>query len=390
MSIYIMSADDDGGKAHAVEQKIRHAIPGLVHIGSLDAIADAISRSAGPIYLLSVAPAQDRGNFSRLLEMAATYRDRVFFILISDEISVADYKALVRTGSADWVSVGAGPQEILDIIAKPRRRGAAELPSGGAAQAKPVAVSFVPSAGGVGNTTLAVEVAVHLKRSKATRDRNICIVDLDFQSSHVCDYLDIDPRLQIQEISSNPDRLDAQLFEIFISRHSSGLHVFAAPRSKFNFCDLNVAALDAFFNMTSLRYDLILIDLPLTWLPWTPQIIFASDGVIVTGMNTIPGLRQTVETLAAVRETAPASSHIAVAVNRCQRRLIGGIARRQHVETVLGRERVFYVGDAPTALESINTGRPMALSKTGGAIGKDVAAIAAFCAELKSSRVVSA
>ena len=91
---------------------------------------------------------------------------------------------------------------------------------------------------------LAVEIGVYLKTNKPTKDRNICIVDLDFQSSHICDHLDIEARFQIDEISSNPERLDSQLFDIFISRHSTGLHVFAAPRRRFDVCNLNLSALD--------------------------------------------------------------------------------------------------------------------------------------------------
>jgi pilus assembly protein CpaE len=262
-----------------------------------------------------------------------------------------------------------------------------EAKPGGSPERAAVAISFVPSAGGVGNTTLVVETGVHLKTGKATRHRNICLVDLDFQSSHVCDYLDIEPRLQIQEISSNPERLDTQLFDIFISRHASGLDVIAAPRTKFEYCDLDVSALDTLFSIASTRYDLILIDLPVTWFAWTPKIIEASDAVLVTGANTVPGLRQTVETLAAIRNIPQAPGRIVIAINRCRRRLLGGIVRRQHVETALGREQVIYVGEEPMALESINTGAPMALNASYRAIRKDIAALAAFCAGATSSRV---
>ena len=404
MAIYIHSADPDAVRGRIVERKIRGAIPALKSVGSIEEALD--SRAGGssePVYLLLVAPSRDRDYFTKLAETAANYRGRIFFVLISDEISASDYKALMRSGYADWVSVAADAQEILDTIARHRRRHEAEH----AGSARPVAISFVPSGGGVGNTTLALEVAIRLKG--AARDRNVCIVDLDFQGSHVCDYLDIEPRLKIQEILANPERLDAQLFDIFISRHTSGLHVFAAPRSKLDFCALNVAALDAFFSLASMRYDLILIDLPATWFAWTDQIVRASDGIMVTGANTIPGLRRTVETVAAVRGAGlPASgqlsavdgkpgpaesratSQIAVAINRCHRGLMGGVVNRHHVESVLGTETVFYVGEEPTALQSINTGIPMGLGKTGGAFGKDIAAIATFCAALKSSRVTSA
>ena len=323
---------------------------------------------------------RDPQRFAEVLKMAESRRDSLYFILLSDELSASDYKALTRTGSADWVSLAADPQEILDIIARHRRTRVAGEGDG----RKAAAVALVPSAGGVGNSTLAVETAVFLKTQKATRDRNICIIDLDFQSSHVCDFLDIEPRLKIQEISSNPERLDEHLFEIFISRHASGLHVFAAPRSRFDTCELDVAALDAFISMAALRYDLMLIDLPLTKYDWTAQLIAASNRVIVTGLNTVPGLRQIAECVADIRAAGQRSSEqVAIAINRCERRLMGGIARRRHVENLLADEKVFYVGYEPTALQSVNTGVPMIQSKASGAWHKEIAAIAAFCGEFK-------
>ena len=399
MAIYLLSAGAEMTRARLVEQRIRRAIPDLSAIADINDISDVVARSSikDPALVLIIAPSRDLTHFTKVVDMASNHGGRVFFVLISDELSASDYKALLRRGDADWVSLDADPQEILDILARHRRRRNADH-AGDASGAKPVAVSFVPSAGGVGNTTLVLETAIKLKTDKATRERRICVVDLDFQRSHVCDYLDLEPRLKIQEIMDSPDRLDDQLFDIFISRHASGLHVFAAPRASWDVCELNVAALDALFNLASLRYELILIDLPVTWFGWTDQVVSASDGVIVTGVNTVPGLRQTVEALKAVRRSrnsalprASASGddfQIAVAMNRCRRRLIGGILHRRHVETVLGDEQVLYVNEEPMALESINTGTPIGLNKSSGAFVKDIAALAAFCRALKSSRVM--
>ena len=399
MAIYLLSAGAEMTRARLVEQRIRRAIPNLSVLADIKALSDAIAQASvnDPAFVLIMAPSRDMGYFTKIAEMTSSHRGRIFFVLISDELSASDYKALLRRGDADWVSVEADPQEILDIFARHRRRRNAEH-VGELNGPKPIAVSFVPSAGGVGNTTLALETGIKLKTDKATRERRICIIDLDFQSSHVCDYLDLEPRLKIQEIMDNPDRLDDQLFDIFISRHASGLHVFAASRGSFDVCDLNVSALDALFNLASSRYELILIDLPVTWFAWTDQVVSASDGVIVTGANTIPGLRQTVETLKAVRNArnsilsraSPpgADLQIAVAMNRCRRRFMGGIRHRRHVETVLGDEHVFYVNEEPMALESINTGTPIGLNKSSGAFARDIAVLAAFCSGLKSSRVM--
>jgi pilus assembly protein CpaE len=386
MPTYMWSAGLDVDKGRAIEHRLRKILPDLVTISSMaEILAGSRRKTSGQDCLLILSPGDDKRALTELIDIASRYRDQFFIILISDDISIGDYKAITRTGAADWVSSNADPQEILDIILRRRARTTAEAKP--TPQKKSVAISFVPCAGGVGNTTLVVETGVHLRMDKATRNRSICLVDLDFQSSNVCDYLDIEPRLQIQEISANPERLDAQLFDIFISRHASGLDVVAAPRSKFEYCDLDVSALDTLFSIASARYDLILIDLPVTWFAWTSKIIAASDAALVTGMNTVPGLRQTANTLTAIRDIPQAPGRIVVAVNRCQRRLVGGIVRRAHVETALGREQVIYIGEEPMALESINTGTPMALHATYRAIRKDIAALAAFCANVMPTRV---
>ena len=129
-----------------------------------------------------------------------------FFIFVSKEISASDYKRLVRHHVADWVSLQGAPEEIEEIIS---REGQTET-TGSAPGAKPIIIAFVPSGGGVGNSTLALEAAVQLKQNKQSRDRRICLLDLDLQTSHVCDYLDIEPRLQMRDIVMTGP-LDAQL-----------------------------------------------------------------------------------------------------------------------------------------------------------------------------------
>jgi pilus assembly protein CpaE len=383
MTTYFLSPDGDTDKVAGLKRQLRAELPELRELSSIEALVEAVSdKAAERSVVLIAASAKDSGLLARVVDLAGRFRDRAYFILISDDIAANDYKRLVRTGGADWVSTSAVPQEVLDILS--RRRPGIESHSG--PRTGPVVVSFAPCAGGVGNTTIAVEVATQLKIGKATRDRKICIVDLDVQSSHVCDHLDIEPRLQIQEIAGSPERLDEQLFDIFISRHDSGLHVIAAPRSKFDACEVGVDALDALFDMISRRYDLVLVDLPVTWFKWTPHVIAASDAVIVTGINTIPGLRQIAETVTAVRDARRPGVDSAIAVNRCGRRMLGGIERRHHIEKVLGREKTFFVGEDPMLVRAINAGTPLAISDPGSKASKEVAALAGYCAAVRSTR----
>jgi pilus assembly protein CpaE len=384
MPVYLWKAGADRGDGSAVEARLRAVIPDLQTVSGIEA-ARSRAAASGYAYVIVTTSNLHQGEFDALVDVAARERSRMFLILISQNISIDDYKRLVQTEGGDWAGINTDFREVADLISRHQARA---LKAAHPTDRKPVVISFVPSAGGVGNTTLAVETGIHLKTDKAISDRKICLIDLDFQSSNVCDYLDIEPRLQVQEISSDPGRLDAQLFEIFISRHASGLDVFAAPRTKFEYCQLDVSALDALLDMAAARYDLILIDCPVTWFAWTPRVIATSNAVLVAGINTVPGLRQLVETLAAIRRLPQVPSQLAVAMNRSQRRLLGGVARRHHVETALGNEQIFYISEEPMALESINTGSPMAMSKSYRAMGKDIAALAAFCRGISATRAV--
>ena len=387
MNVFLVPGSADAKERTAIERELLAKIPNLAEASSFRSVfeQESVKSKAEPTIILVIIPPGEGRYFDQMIEVATAYKNEVFLILISDEISASDYKRLVRTGAADWASAKTGSREVIDIIARVQQRRRTPEVSGRADNLQPVTISFVPSAGGVGNTTLVVETAIHLKKSKATQHRRICIIDLDFQTSHICDYLDCEPRLRIDEFSNAPERLDEHLFEIFTTHHGSGVDVFAAPRSKFASEALNINALDALFTMITKRYDLVLVDHPLHWFGWTSQVVAASDCAIITGINTIPCLRQISETLSQVRSRGSASK-IAIVVNRCQRTFVGSIANRKHVHRVLQDEQVFFVAWQNEALESVNMGVPMTLGAAASKAQKEFAELAGFCAELKPVR----
>ena len=379
MPVYFFAAGVQSDELSELESRIRARFP---HLQSLDKLSDATLQDSERTYIifpvLSAVSSLDR-----MIGIAEQQQGSLFFIFVSQEISANDYKQLVRSGSADWASWAGAPQEIADLILL--RMPAAPETAGGP-RARLAIATFVPSSGGVGNATLALETAVALKLEKQTRNLRICLFDLDFQSSHLCDYLDIDARLQLHEIVGRPERLDAQLFDLFISSHSTGLAVLASPRSRKSRLDLDVRALDSLFGMIATRYDLLIIDLPPLWFPWTEQVLAISDLAVVTGLNTVPGLRQVAETLRGIRESAQVPPQIVIGLNRCRSRLLGRVANRLHAQKILGSdETIFYVReDSLTAEQTVNTGIPAAIGAGSSKLSRDTKAIAKLMTELKS------
>jgi pilus assembly protein CpaE len=376
MTIYLTHGGGDEAKVDEIQGKLKSTIPDLKRVPSVEDI-DRLSPDRS-IILLVAAPLGD-ANVDHLIDVVRRHSPNLFFIVVGGDISARDYKRLIQSGNADWVAEIGLPHEVLDIVgrvnAPTRDKGAVD---------SPIVVSFAPSAGGVGNSTLAIETAVHLVKDKSTRGAKVALVDLDFQSSHVCDYLDIAPKFQFEEIVAAPDRLDDQLLNAFISRHASGLDVLATSRSRFDARDLSVEALSALFDRMTQRYAYIIIDLPLSVHSWTLPLLAASKGILVTGLNTIPGLRQIEETARALREEPTITGEVRAVINRCDIGVLGKVARADHVARILGDEKRLFVRNARVATECVNVGAPMTLAYPSDKSVKDIAAISAFCAALKS------
>jgi pilus assembly protein CpaE len=380
MAIYLTEEGGDETRVEEIEGKLKSTIPDLKRVSSVEDIDPKSINGAERSFVILAAAAREGANVDDLIDVVRRHPRNLFFIVVGGDISAQDYKRLIQSGNADWVAEVGLPHEILEIIGRVSAPG-----RDNAAGDSPTVVSFTPSAGGVGNSTLAIETAIHLVRDKSTKGAKVALVDLDFQSSHVCDYLDIGPKFQFEEIVAAPDRLDDHLLSAFISHHPSGLDVLAASRSRFHARDLSVEALSALFDRMAQRYSTIIIDLPLSVHSWTLPLLAASKGILVTGLNTIPGLRQIEETLRALREEATITADVRAVVNRCDFSFLGKVARANHVARILGEEKRFCVRNAAVAVECVNVGSPIALAYPSDKSVKDIAAIAAFCAKLNSA-----
>src|SRR6516165_8913827 len=123
MSIYLLTAEpwkaDDQIKA--IEAKLLTVVPELRKIEKIQDISAEIgSKSDGKIIVIFVSPTLPRSGIDNFINIASRYRDRAFFILISNEISGDDYKRLIRSGGADWIAAKGSLQEITELIYKQR------------------------------------------------------------------------------------------------------------------------------------------------------------------------------------------------------------------------------------------------------------------------------
>lgn len=145
-------------------------------------------------------------------------------VTISDDLSEDDVRALLRQRASDWLPMLGGElpnaEQILDACQKALNESAdarkREIPAH--------CMSFLPAAGGVGQTVLAATLGLLIAGDRK-QQKSTCLVDLNFQHSRLAHYLDIEHRLDLSAIEAAPERVDRTLMEAMLTRHPSGLAI---------------------------------------------------------------------------------------------------------------------------------------------------------------------
>ncbi len=160
--------------------------------------------------------------------------------------------------------------------------------------------TFLPVAGGVGATTLAIQSAMTLLNSNSRRKLSTCLIDLNFNQGACADYLDIEPLLDLMEIEPNLERLDRQLLEGMVSHHSSGLAVIATANYPTEMRPIDQNIVMGLLNLVCQCFDHIVVDMPRMWQSWTDNVLLGSNRLFLVSDTTVPGVRRAKQLVAAL------------------------------------------------------------------------------------------
>lgn len=329
---------------------------GLGHSASVfttwNQVRNGLHHARNPELIIVADTKGDEKLAEEMISQLTADQGAFFLVYVANTLAPDLYKRLVKTGQGEWVSWSTLKQELSDVVSKIN----SSTGEGGLARV----VSFFPSAGGVGNTTLAAEAGFYLASERKKQRARVAVVDLNFQASTLADILDLEPRLDVSELIDRPERLDDRLIDVFTSNYSPRLDVFSSPM---RFDGREIAHPSVVFPLLdglSKRYDFVLIDLPHHWSPWVDNVLQGSDGVAIIGRSTVPAVKQLVKRMQHVEALEIPAHRTRVVVNQCDVSLLGTIPRKSDIERLLSQGRPIYVRrDNVAASQSANTGQPM-------------------------------
>ncbi len=275
----------------------------------------------------------------------------------------------MRAGVTEWVT---NPVTSEDLVAALERVSATH-----SAGVQGQIFAFVGAKGGVGTTTLAVNVGAALARLAGERT---LFVDLHMSYGDAAVYFGAEPRFSVVDAIENTHRLDAAFFESLVVNTKSRVHLLASADRATHGADLGRVGTLLHFAAAHYRYTFL--DVPRSEASALDALESVAKIMIVANQE-LAAVRNAGRMATALRQRY-GKDRIRVVLTRYDKQ---AEISQEDVERVIGLAVKHVVpSDYRAALQALNKGRPLALD-TGSRLSDAFTSIAS---DLSGVRLESA
>jgi pilus assembly protein CpaE len=330
------------------------------HIGEQD-----IDLSSARIVIADL-DARNRDDLVALQAMMTRLAGQAPVVVVTEAFDEAVARWLIQIRVADFLVKPVDPVELARSCVKAMQ---SEAITGAAKEAQILA--FLPAAGGVGATTLAIQTTLTMLAGK---DKvSACLVDLDFQNGSCAFHLDVESLLDLDAVGPNPERLDVQLLEVMLSPHPSGMMVLAAPNRPAEPRVPDAAVVMKLLDLAASRFDYVVLDMPRTWFMWTDAVLAGCNKVFIVTETTVPGLKLASNLANAMVEKIGDELKPRVIVNRFEQKMFGSGLKRGDLESALKEKFAGTVSNNYRLVrEAIDRGVPLDAVEKGSNVAMDL------------------
>jgi len=257
----------------------------------------------------------------------------------------------MRSGCSEYLLKPMGREQLLNAVARVGGRRRERLqPS------RALVLAFMGAKGGCGVTSLVTQLGALLSNSLS---KKTLIIDLHPDFGDAALYLGLTKyRYHFFELMENTDRLDSELLQSFLAKHSSGLELIPAPEGNDQPRRIVPGAVAQTLDFLRGRYDYILVDMPPGLSDENLEMIRHCDQLHVVTVAEVSALRNVVRHLDYLTRKEIPRDRFRVILNRHQKR---SLISDSEIEKTLGQKIYWKVPNQYAhVVKAINGGDPVA------------------------------
>jgi pilus assembly protein CpaE len=264
----------------------------------------------------------------------------------------------LRTGAKEFLTAPVVLEELL--TAMQRLRAARTAPDGtphvnGTARTDSLVVSVIGSRGGVGSTSVAINLGCNLAQAA---EHNVALIDLDLALGDADVALDLIPDYTLADVALNIDRLDMTFLRRSLCKHACGLSVLPHPVQMEDISLIHEDHLNRVIGLLRASYSYLIFDLSKRFTPTDLTAMRMSDVVLLVAQLELTSLRNVVRMLHTFGQEEGLADKVKVVMNRVGSEE-GEITLKKAEETI-GQPIYWQVpNDYKALLGARNAGEPL-------------------------------
>jgi pilus assembly protein CpaE len=321
-------------------------------VGSLEELKQALSHGADECAVV-LGPGVDLGAGAALADTLRLTRPATSVILIRRRVDTSVLAEALRSGMREVVEerdlTGLG-----SAVSKARQVWEAlRGPSPEGEETRGTLITVFSPKGGVGKTTVAVNLAVALADKGA---RKVCLVDLDLTFGDVAITLQLFPARTIADAAQMQGGLDFSTLETLLTPHPEGLSALVAPVQPDAQSTIPAALIGRVLSLLKANFEFVVVDASPTFDEYVLQAFDETDEMLLVTTLDVPTLKNVkiaVETLDLLN--FPAGKRRLV-LNRADDKV--GLTPDK-VEDTLGMKIDRSIPTSPQVANATNSGEPI-------------------------------
>lgn len=288
----------------------------------------------------------------------------------------------LREGVKEFFSQPIKKEEVMNAFLKFKERKQSARLSGEKKKRGKI-INVIGSKGGVGTTTLAVNLATGLAELEGSP--SVALIDMNLLFGEIPLFLDVKPLFNWGEVARNISRLDATYLMSILSKHSSGVHVLPSPTG---LDGVNVATPEIIGKLLGLMqnvFDFIVIDGGQSLDDISLKILEVSDILLLVAILSLPCLTNLRRLLWTFQKLGyPQEENIKIIISRYQKKSV--ISLKEAEETL--NKKIFWLvpNDYSTTMSAINQGKTLFAVAQGAEITKNLTELASAFLEKEEQK----
>ena len=350
-------SDTSSSKAITTAIETLGIVDAKVKIGNFAKVIEYLKEKRSP-KILMVDLSESELPISDLQLLSEVCEPGIDLIVLGARNDVGLFRELLQLGVSDYLVKPVNTDLVTRAVKKLLDPG-----SNGNAQSVKARtgkiVLFSGTRGGVGATTLAANTAWLLANEKG---RRVALVDLDLHFGTTGILLDLKPGRGFREALDNPSRMDNLYLERIMVQESDRLWVLNAEESLMDDAEFNEEGIQILLSTLEKQLHYVIVDMPRLLTNETRETLRRASVLVSVSEYSMPAIRDAVRMNNLFR-TEGSSKRIINVVNRDREYKEGALTQAEY-ERALGNKVDHTIAfDHTYALDAINTGQPVVLTK---------------------------